>query len=59
MENSILTFQNMTTVTFLITNIYVHENFSKICNHPKFGLKEVKLPHFTHQYTKKKKNLSK
>ncbi len=49
----------MTTVTFLITNIYVHENFSKICNHPKFGLKEVKLAHFTNQYTKKKKNLSK
>ncbi|WP_297434141.1 hypothetical protein [Sulfurimonas sp.] len=35
------------------------KNFSKLCNHVKLGLKETKLSHFIHQYTKKKKNLSK
>ena len=47
---------------YLATLLMSHDaakNFSKLCNRAKLGLKETKLSHFIHQYTKKKKNLSK
>jgi len=52
-------YDKMKNLATLLMSHDAAKNFSKLCNRAKLGLKETKLSHFIHQYTKKKKNLSK
>jgi hypothetical protein len=51
--------EKMKNLALLFTSHKSTQNFSKLFNRAKHGLKETKLSHFLLQYTKKKKNLSK